>query len=749
MSLLLKASRRAGLRLLAVIVLLTLLLPLTPSAVAARTDHTGKVIIFVVDQVNLKEINGSATPTIKSLIKKGSVGLASVHSASNDNKTAQYLSIGAGNKAVGLALTPNQPDQPVLLEGFNAKEKIDGRLASDIYAERTGRSFSPPQAANLSVSALIEANQISDDKAVPGVLGDALQAAGFRTAAIGNADTGSGYNRSIIDIVMDRQGLVDFGSLGTLILQRDTTFPSGYRTDPDKLYGAFAEAYGQADVIAVEWGDTTRVRADRGFLSAGRESMLIEMSLARADSFLKRMLDNIDLSRDLVIIMSPTPSDPDIKQNSLVTPVVMTGYSIGKGLLTSASTRRQPVIINTDIAPTILRRFDIKQPMEMTGRPAYAAAGSGDTMATAIDTSERWVTVRNLMPPILRAFAYWDIFILALFIILLFVPRFRRLTAKIRWLLLTIPAVPLVFLILPMLKYGGLSDVVAEAAVLITAIVALVYWQSHRPMDAPGIISLSVTLTLLIDLATGTRLMQDSLLGYSVMSGARFYGIGNEFSGVLIGGAVISAFYIASFGNGQRTVIKKVLAIALLVVAAAMMGASNLGAEFGSFLAAIIGFGLMSLGIIRDRYGWRDIALLSVLGIAGIAAFVGYDLSRGVSGGSHVGRLAAQIQGEGLTPLYDVINRKVAMNVRLIQFAFWNWVNIASATALVAAFYGLKNLLKLVFQRYPYFRYTMIGGLFCCVGALVFNDSGVVAMAMIFLYLVPTTLFLMTYELNA
>ncbi|MFA5867001.1 MAG: hypothetical protein WC891_03435 [Actinomycetota bacterium] len=741
--------KRFGARLAAAATLFAIAASSLTPAPALAAPKAGKVVIFVVDQVNLKEMEAAGMPHLEDLIKNGGVGLASVRSQVPGDPLAQYLSIGAGNKAIGLKTSATSTSTMVVLEGFGARESVEGRNAADIFNERTGRTFSYPQAANLSIGALIEANITEQTDAVPGALGDALKAAGLKTAVVGNADDSEAYNRSAIDILMNGQGTVDYGVLDRDVTMRDAGAPSGRRTDPDKLFAAFAAASGKVDVVAVEWGDTTRIREESDFITGGREGTLIKKSLVRADEFLGRILDSVDLKYDLVIVVTPTPSALDVKANRIVTPVVMAGPGIvGRGLLTSASTRRDAAIINIDIAPTILNHFGVKQPSAFTGRPVFTAGTGDEALAKAVDISERWVTIRNLMNPVLRGIAYWDIMVLILFMALLLPKRFRSKAAKIRWLLLSVPVIPLVVLLLPLLSYSSTTLVLLEIVAGTAAIAALVYWRARTPVEAMGIVGLSVAATLLIDLAVGGSLAQDSLLSYSVVVGARFYGLGNEYVGVLIGGLTLGLFYIMSWQDGEAGTVKKIVAVSLMLIATAMVGAPQLGAEFGGFLAAILGFGLMSLGYVRGGYKIRDLAILAVGGAAAVAAFVLYDLGQGAAAGSHIGRLASQIQAEGSAPLVTIIDRKVAMNIKLVQYAFWNWVNIASATALGLAFYGLRNLLKLVVCRYPYFKPTMVGGLSACVAALLFNDSGVVAMAMIFLYLVPAMLYLMTYEVE-
>ena len=51
-------------------------------------------------------------------------------------------------------------------------------------------------------------------------------------------------------------------------------------------------------------------------------------------------------------------------------------------------------------------------------------------------------------------------------------------------------------------------------------------------------------LWLLLDVLTGSSLIRLSPLGYDVMLGARFYGIGNEYMGILVGSSLLAALSI-------------------------------------------------------------------------------------------------------------------------------------------------------------------------------------------------------------
>jgi len=736
---------------LLIIAVVALFLSLSVGSGILQARQSGKVIIFVIDQITLEDLNNTHLTNINSLIEKGAVGAMNARVPNKDSLSPGYLTMGAGNKTDGINQKPGSKTLNKPLEGFGANETVDGRKATDIFYERAGERPYADGAANLSINAIITVNEENDFGAVPGALGRVLHGADLQTAAVGNIDTTTGYGRSVIDIVMDNYGLVDYSMLGQGLIKEDDGFPTGRRTDAARLLLDFERAYDKADVIAVDWGDTTRVRQEDDYLTPPRENLYIRMSLSRADTFVGNLLKKIDLGHDLLLIVTPQPSPAAFKENNLMTPAIMAGRGIEKGLLVTPTTRRSGVLVNIDIAPTVLDYFNIDTPPEMTGQPLRSESFDGDRMDHLIRENRSWVEVRNVQPPALRVFAFWCIAVMLLFMVILLVPGFRKYAAMCRPLLLSIPVAPLVILLLPMFLQNTAPIVLLELALGTAVFVSLISWRHKDPVGAVGVISLTVWAALLLDIFAGGILSSNSILGYSIVGGSRFYGIGNEYSGALIGAASLGSFYVIdrfqSAGIENQAV--KWLVAAALGATAFVIGYTGLGAEFGNLLAGLAGFSVMSLGYIRGEIRKSDLLWATVGAAVLVIALVVADVSRGLNSGSHVARLVGAIRAEGADPLIKVVERKIMMNIKLVQYAFWNWVNVASAGVLIVAFYGLKNLLKLVFQSHKYYKYALTGGIVGAVAALLFNDSGVVSMALSFMYLVPATLYLMSYEVTS
>ncbi|EGD49864.1 hypothetical protein TheetDRAFT_3325 [Thermoanaerobacter ethanolicus JW 200] len=111
------------------------------------------------------------------------------------------------------------------------------------------------------------------------------------------------------------------------------------------------------------------------------------------------------------------------------------------------------------------------------------------------------------------------------------------------------------------------------------------------------VISLVTTITIIIDLLLNSPLMKNSILGYDVISGARFYGIGNEYMGVLIGSSIMGTMALT---EKYKTKSVKILGFILFTVAFWLMVLPQFGAKVGGFITGFMAFGstiLMLFGV--------------------------------------------------------------------------------------------------------------------------------------------------------
>jgi hypothetical protein len=209
------------------------------------------------------------------------------------------------------------------------------------------------------------------------------------------------------------------------------------------------------------------------------------------------------------------------------------------------------------------------------------------------------------------------------------------------------------------------------------------------------------------------------LLSASTLTGIRFYGIGNEWLGLLLGAAIVSLV------PGW---------LGILVVCA--VGLPYFGADAGGTLAATTAFAVLYLA--KHKSGWKGWHVAAGFGLALVVtgAFAALDRLQPDAARSHVG--AALATGEtptGLSRLTDLILRKIAMNGSLF-LSPWTLLTIV---VMVAIGFGLRRMTLPPSPALSRLRSTIIpAALSGAVVAFLFNDGGVAAGLLILVPLLVT-----------
>ena len=182
------------------------------------------------------------------------------------------------------------------------------------------------------------------------------------------------------------------------------------------------------------------------------------------------------------------------------------------------------------------------------------------------------------------------------------------------------------------------------AALLINLLLTAAVWYIF-PHTLDRILAVCVLMTaiLLIDQWTGARLIQGSPLGYDVISGARFYGIGNEYMGALTGAACIGGPCIIErfvrYGRWVTWGVLLCLAVILSVLALPWWGA-NVGGAVTAFAA----FGVLAILVTTYSITWKHIAVIAATLSLFIAAVFVLDSFRTVESQSHMGQTVELIR---------------------------------------------------------------------------------------------------------
>lgn len=157
-------------------------------------------------------------------------------------------------------------------------------------------------------------------------------------------------------------------------------------------------------------------------------------------------------------------------------------------------------------------------------------------------------------------------------------------------------------------------------------------------------------------------------------SGSRFYGIGNEYVGVM--GAMTAIGLGALLQESPRRVW---LAVALGAAAALAIGAPWWGANWGGYVATVAG--LMAVWVLANRRRARAAAAGAALVLVGAAIPAVLDLVRPAAERTHIGTAAAALLKGQTGMLADTVWRKVQMNWGLLRMAGGWWAAVPVALA--------------------------------------------------------------------
>ncbi len=419
-----------------------------------------------------------------------------------------------------------------------------------------------------------------------------------------------------------------------------------------------------------------------------------------------------------LIIVAQTPPDP---ARTRLLAIAVRGVG-GEGGLSSATTRRDGLVVTTDIAPTILRRLGATTPPAMQGQPIEGVGATSS--AELLEMNARLALVAGRRGVLAREVIVLGGAILLLTLLLgQLTGRRRQTAARIRRVTgLAVFWLPLLLLVAAVLRPSRASEVnlVVAGSLLLAALTdSLVRWPR-----APIVPATAVVLAHAIDfLAFSGKYTGESLLGSNPLYGARFFGIGNELEAVITVSCVIGVGAALCTPRVQRPARWFVVAAVLLAL---FLGAGRLGADVGGVIYVGAAFGAAAFYVARIRLTpFRTLGLI-VLPFIGLAAIAALDAVTG--GESHLTRTV--VDAGGVAELWDVAVRRTTASINGAR-AGGVWLAVLiSLAALVWGWFARERLLAPLTSggedaalRRP-LRAGLAGALVgTAVGALA-NDSG-------------------------
>ncbi|MFQ5574159.1 MAG: hypothetical protein ACE5E0_00860, partial [Terriglobia bacterium] len=582
------------------------------------------------------------------------------------------------------------------------------------------------------MAALDNLNQRVNYDVFPGLLGDEVKQAGLKTAVLGNADraksSDKAYHREAVLIGMDRTGTVDFGNVGSEMVEPHNTAAFGVRTDYRLLEKEFRRVFDLADLIVVETGDTYRTDLFGASISEELRDAYRADAVRRVGSFLKSVFPLFDQDSTLFVLAAPTPARTDKRRDEL-TPIVIWGPGFDGGMPVSATTRRAGLVTNPDIAPTVLDFFSIESPPSFIGRPIQRTVGSSDRLSHLSTLSSRSNKNDALQPPLIISYIG---LVLGVFVLtaakLIFSGRIKRVLSLIlSGLLLYVLALPLSFFLLPLFVAASAPDAVYLSVTYLLGLGLVAGSMVFRKsMFGPLAFLVAVTaLVIGIDLVTGSRLNMNTVFGYSPIVAGRFYGLGNQGLGIFLAVSILTAVLLIQW-RGRFDTAAAIIVLAFFMLVTVIIGFPRWGADVGGTIASVVAFGTTYFSLLGRKISARAVVAALVLVVLTVGVFAGIDVFGAKDQESHLGRTIESIGSQGESAALQVIQRKIVTNLRILRFSTWSYFFWFIFGLILYLRYRPTGQFQRLLDRFPYVAAgisgAFVGGL---IGFLV-NDSGIV-----------------------
>jgi hypothetical protein len=420
------------------------------------------------------------------------------------------------------------------------------------------------------------------------------------------------------------------------------------------------------------------------------------------------------------------------------------------------------LVSGLDIAPTILAELGLKRYRSIAGAPINVVSKPQEQVRWLDDLV---VLNRDTVWPVLGILA--GIGILAITASCIAIIRGKWTNGVIgiilRSLLLAAMAAPIAML----LATPGVPTVTQYAYRLLVWLVLLViasfvsgallklalgprvrYIPGALPMVALALIS---TIIIFVEAFRGGQLLKYALPSTADFRGYRFYGVGNEYMGAWLGTAIISILWLRECFPGWSTKRLGRIFMAMLMTAFVLaIGLSQFGANAGGVMAIVVGLGVTYISGVKHSFGARHVAAFILTGIVVVICFGRLDLMTSGDTPSHIGLATLAGSNGGYCLLLATVVRKLAMNIRLMATPQSLVTMIAGIPFFLLCFSSFGKKVNDLIASRPAFRSGIMASLAATGAAFLFNDSGIVAGALVFSFVVLAVVYsLMDQQHNA
>ena len=705
-------------KLISFLLLMMICIGLVPNYSFAANKKEGKIIYISINRTNLDNLQ--EIPVLnKKLKSSGYVGLMNIKGDQGNDDERSYASIGAGCRA--------NIESSDAISFVNLDEK-----SGQIFKSVTG--VNPKEINNININKSININaEKGSFGSVLGLIGQTLSDNNKTVSLLGNSDIVDGKGnvveiRNAGLIAMDTMGRVDKGNIDNINME-DLTMPYGIRTDYSKLAKETRSYYENSDVVFVELGDTYRLDRYKSNLNNTTYNKMKKEIYSNINTYLEEIFNMVNVN-DTVYVVSEFPSKLDYSNRKRLSPVIKFKGE-GKGLLRSATTRRDGIIGNLDVGVDILSEFGLSNERAL-GR-TFSLIDRDDNISFINNELEKMVSINNIRSTVVNTFVgivstSWVIAMLAL-LIKDKLPHKEKVFIVLKELIKLAIIMPLTFLIAPIFNFK--TQIGLTVGVVITTAILYISGRllfKHNDLKQMAYYSILTVVITVIDIVLGTYLMKNSIMSYDAIVGARYYGVGNEYQGVIIGSAIFGLSVLLNYKK-----IPKWFTVIFAIITLITTAFPSMGANVGASISECIAYLLFIMLIFDVKLDFKKIVLLGLSAVLLVSVFAGLDLILGLE--SHLGGFVKQIIQTGPQAIFNTFGRKISMNLKLAKSSVWVNILLVGIAVIGIFIFRPSRHMKNISNKYPMIFKGFIASMVGCLITLLVNDSGIVAAATASIYI--------------
>jgi len=713
---------------------------LLPSpALGQGPDQDGKkVIILIADYMGTNDLINSHTPNLDALLTKSGSGLMNIRSK-NKYPTSSYMSLATGARVGTIenaGISYNSTEKVYSVPGLMENSPVSSLNAAYLFSLFTAASPPDNGVVNLFIEPARKYATTFNPSYQVGSMGMEARELGYRVAVLGNSDTLLTTNRSSVILGMDEKGIIPQGNVSRDLLEVKPTSPGGVQTDHNQIISNMQRLLPDSDILIIDMGDTSRVELNRENTSDYIVLEQRKQAIERNDLLLGRIMNSIDMEKTMLVILSPNPNKEMLAEGNFgLTPAIIYAPDAKPGLLSSTTTRRPGLVTNSDLKPTVFSYLENNYPV-----PGISTIESDNNSLKKLNQQANLFTqLRISRNPLHYIFMFFVVLGTAVGA-LAFIAGRKDFLRHVNYTVYCALSMPLVFLFISFTQYFSLAGVILLSFASALLIAALVHFLFKDPLDALLFLTLTTAILLTFDSFTGSRLMLISPLGSDAIAGGRFYGIGNDYMGILLACTIISTLLVLD--KLKHTSIKPLhqalIGLLPLILVSIAIGHPSFGTNMGGFITAVVTIGFFFIIVGGRKISFFKVILILFLAVLAVFGVAQLDAMLNPTP-SHAGKAISSFHsGGGLMVLLAMVKTKLGILGSTVYHSSWSLILLL----VISTLFILKRksphlLLQLAVHDRAVSQAAQILPV-AAVTVFVVNDTGVIAAAIIVLYLLDS-----------